>query len=393
MEHPRSENLSPASSIPYWQLSNFYLFYFASAGILTPYFGVYLQSLGFCPRKIGVITAILFIAKAIAPNVWGWLGDRHGKYIEIVRITAFVSAISFAGIYFSPAALFGWFVLVITVFGFFWNAVLPQVEVVTLNHLGADRHNYSHIRLWGSIGFILAVLLFGELLNQYGTGLVAHGMLILLIGMAASSLLIPGHPGKALTRRSESLGWILRQPRVLALLLACFLMQVSHGPFYAFYSIYLDEHLYSYTLIGSLWAVGVGAEVAIFMVMPRILKYVGLRNLFVFAFALSGLRWSLMALFPMVLWVQIVSQLLHAATFGVFHVVSVLFIHRFFTETYHSFGQSLYRSIGTGLGGAVGVLGGGFLWHSTGGEITYLVAAGISISALFIVWRWIRDKV
>jgi PPP family 3-phenylpropionic acid transporter len=36
-------------------------------------------------------------------------------------------------------------------FGFFWNASLPQFEAITLNYLHDNTDRYSSIRLWGSI--------------------------------------------------------------------------------------------------------------------------------------------------------------------------------------------------------------------------------------------------
>ncbi|VFN05248.1 MAG: MFS transporter, PPP family, 3-phenylpropionic acid transporter [Candidatus Kentron sp. G] len=380
------------TSLPYWPLSGFYFFYFATVGILMPYLGLYLQSLGFCPRQIGAVIAILATTKIVAPIVWGRLADRRSGRVGIVRTGAIISVIAFTGAYFSPDApfwLFVWWVLVAAVFGFFWNASLPQVEAITLSRLGEDTHRYARIRLWGSIGFILTVLLFGELFERYELDMVLHGTLVLLIGLALSTALIPEHAGKSSHPKSGPIGAILKQPRVIALLVACFLMQVSHGPLYAFYSIYLDEHLYESNLIGKLWAVSVCAEVVLFMVMARILKHVGLRSLFLSAFAVSALRWLLVAFFPMEVSVQVFAQLLHAITFGVFHKVAILLTHRFFAGNHQGQGQALYNSAGFGAGYAAGALGGGFLWFHFDGYTTYLAAAGVSIVAFFIVWRWL----
>ena len=384
----------PAQSrpFPYWPLSGFYFFYFASIGILAPYLGLYLQSLGFCPRQIGVVVAVLFATKIVAPIIWGRLADRRGKRVGIVRTGTLISVIAFTGAYFSPDApswLFVWWVLVAIVFGFFWNAGLPQVEAITLRHLGKDSHRYGRIRLWGSVGFILSVLLLGELLDRYPVDMVLHGTLALLIGIVLSAVLISDVAGKPSHGESGPIGAIIKQPQVLALLAACFLMQVSHGPFYGFYSIYLDEHLYDSSRIGQLWALGVCAEVVLFIVIPRILKHVGLRSLFLSAFAFSVLRWLLIAFFPLELSVQAVAQLLHAITFGVFHTVAILLTHRFFVGNHQGQGQALYNSVGFGAGYAAGALGGGFLWFHFDGQITYLAAAGVSILALFIVWRWL----
>ena len=62
--------------MPYWRLSGFYLFYFATLGALLPYWGLYLKSLGFDARAIGSLIAIIMATKIVAPNVWGWIADH-----------------------------------------------------------------------------------------------------------------------------------------------------------------------------------------------------------------------------------------------------------------------------------------------------------------------------
>ena len=51
---------------------------------------------------------------------------------------------------------------------------------------------------------------------------------------------------------------------MVCLLLACALMQASHGPYYVFFSIHLEDLGYSGGEIGALWALAVVAEVALF---------------------------------------------------------------------------------------------------------------------------------
>nr|VFJ56629.1 MAG: MFS transporter, PPP family, 3-phenylpropionic acid transporter [Candidatus Kentron sp. DK] len=357
-----------------------------------PYFGLYLQSTGFDPWEIGQLIGVLLATKIIAPNIWGILADRHGKRVGIVRKASLISALAFAGIYFPFDSGFHWLLLVLATFGFFWNATLPLVEATTLNCLGEHTHRYGRIRLWGSIGFILTVLLFGELIQQYSVRIIPHGVLVLLIAIVFSSFRLPEYDGPPSPGKPEPFGDAFRKPQVLALLVVSFLMQLSHGPFYTFYSIYLDGHSYTPSVIGRLWTIGVVAEVVFFLFMPWVLQRVSRRSLLLLSFVLAALRWTLVALFPMHLSIQVFAQLLHAATFGVFHGAALLLIHDFFVGNHQGRGQALYNSIGFGAGSAAGALGGGFVWYSFGGVTTYLVAAGIGVVAFFIVWRWIREE-
>ena len=151
-------------SVPYWRLSGFYFFYFATLGVFLPYWSLYLKDSGFSPIEIGELSALLVGTKIIAPNLWGWIADHTGKSLRIIRIASFFAALLFVG--FLLAQHYFWFAWITIAFSFFWNAVLPQFEAVTLFHLKNEPHRYSQIRLWGSIGFIVSVLGIGWLLDS-----------------------------------------------------------------------------------------------------------------------------------------------------------------------------------------------------------------------------------
>lgn len=131
-----------APSFPYWRLSGFYFFYFASLGSLLPFWSLYLDFSGFDAVAIGQLTALLVGTKVIAPNLCGWLADHTGKSMRIIRWASFLAAVIFSGFLFDPL-YFGFAILTLG-FSFFWNAALPQFEAVTLFHLSTDPHN----RIW-----------------------------------------------------------------------------------------------------------------------------------------------------------------------------------------------------------------------------------------------------
>jgi len=372
----------------YWRLSGFYLFYFASLGALVPYWGLYLKSLGFSVTQIGQLIAILMATKIVAPNVWGWIADHTGHRMTIIRSASLLAALTFMGVFLGSG--FWWLVLVMVTFSFFWNAALPQFEATTMNHLAGETHRYSGIRLWGSVGFIIAVAALGPLLGVYGTHRLPQVLAVVLVLIWVSSLIVPESAAGHLPLDQEPLRDVLRRPVVLSLLGVCFLVQVSHGPYYAFFSIYLGEYGYSTALIGQLWALGVLAEIGIFLVMPRLLPRFGARRLLLAAVGLTTLRWLLIAGFADRLPVMVLAQTLHAASFGLYHAVSIYMVHRLFTGAHQGRGQALYSSVSFGAGGALGSLASGYLWTGMGAQAMYLLAAGVSLAAVFVVRYGIR---
>jgi len=375
--------------MPYWRLSGFYLFYFASLGALVPYWSLYLKSLGLSSLQIGQLMAILMATKIISPNIWGWIADHTGKRMSVVRLGSLLAVVSFAGVFFVDS--FWGLALAMLLFSFFWNAALPQFEATTLSHLGEQSHRYSMIRLWGSIGFIFTVAGLGPLLDSAGAAILPPVLLGLFLAIWGSSLLVQERLVEHPAEESQPISRILRRPEVLALLAVCFLMQASHGPYYTFYTIYMEGFGYSRSIIGQFWALGVIAEVVIFLIMSQLVTRFGLRSLMLWTAVLTALRWLLIGALPESLGVMLFAQLLHAASFGVFHASAIALFHKFFIGRHQGRGQALYSSLSFGAGGAFGALYSGMAWDSLGAAPTYGLAALLAGLAVFISWRWIRD--
>jgi PPP family 3-phenylpropionic acid transporter len=376
--------------VPYWRLSGFYLFYFGSLGVLVPYWGLYLKHLGFGAAEIGELMAVLMATKFVAPNVWGWIADHTGRRMVIIRLAALAGMITFSGVFLGSG--YWWLVFVMAAFSFFWNASLPQFEATTMSHLGEHTHRYSSIRLWGSVGFIVTVVALGPILESHGPDWVPVAIFLLFIGLWLSSLIVPEGAAHHLHLEHEPLSRVLRRPEVVALLVMAFLVQASHGPYYTFFTIYLEDVGYSKRVIGPLWALGVIAEIGVFLVMHRLLPRFGSRRLLLITLVLTTLRWLLIAHLPENLPVMLFAQTLHAASFGIYHAVSIHLIHRFFPGRLQGRGQALYSSLSFGLGGAAGNLTAGYLWEGLGATVTYTAAAAASALALLVVMAGIRGR-
>lgn len=376
--------------MPYWRLSSYYLFYFASLGALVPYWALYLQGEGFNALEIGQLMAILSGTKIIAPMLWGEIVDRTGHRMPAVRVGALLAALGFATLFLAKG--FWAIALGMLLFSFFWNAALPQVEAVTFNHLKDRPTRYALVRVWGSIGFILAVVALGMALERETLAIVPIWVAILVVGIWLSSLTIPDSAPVHAGHGAPSLREVLRRPGVLAFVVACFLMQLSHGIYYAFYSIHLELAGYSTTLVGRLWALGVVAEVLVFLVMHRLLERFGARRVLLWSLGLAVVRWLAIGAFVDVLAIQLFAQMLHAATFGTFHASAIHLVHHVFPGRTQGRGQALYNSVSFGAGGAAGSLIGGVLWTDAGPLATFGVGALMAAIGLLIGLLWMGGE-
>lgn len=376
--------------MPYWRLSSFYLFYFAALGVLAPYWSLYLKDLGFNAVAIGQLMAIPMATKLIAPYVWGWLGDHLGRRMAIVRLGSLLTTVVFASVFWVTG--FWELGAAMILFSFFWNAVLPQFEAVTFDYLGDDVSKYSIVRVWGSVGFIISVVILGVVVDRYGPKSILPALLIAYGAIWVSSLTIKDQdPEPHLVKQPPILA-ILKMPAVIAFFVVCFLLQAGHGPYYGFYSIYMESVGYSKAAIGQFWALGVVAEVIVFLFMHRLLRRFGARQVLMVSLALAVLRWLLIGNFPESLGVILFAQMLHAATFGTFHAAAIHLVHHYFTGSHQGRGQALYSSLSFGAGGALGTLASGFLWESAGPSVAFGISAAFSLLALIIAWFWVENE-
>lgn len=360
------------------KLSGFYFVHYVAVGAFVPYWPLYLHSLGYSPAQIGSVLAATALVRVLAPVAWGWIMDRSGRRMPWIAGAMAVCAVLFGLIPFTPD--FRMLLLAHLAYAVFWNAALPAFDVVTLNHLARTGSDYARTRLWGSIGFAIAASAMGPVLDRTGVWPVPWVVVAGMLGMAWLALRVPDvHDHRP---HDAALGGFLnrvRNPAVLALLAACFLSQLSFAPFYGFFSIYLEQHAYSRTAIGGLWALGVIAEVIVFFFTGSIIRRFGARPVLVATLLSAAVRWMLLACFVDAGVLVAISQVLHFLSFAVYHAVTVHFIHELFPGRLQGRGQALLSAVSFGLGGGLGSLLSGTAWEALGPRGIYLAAMVIAL--------------
>lgn len=325
------------------------------------------------------------ISRIFAPNFWGWLADHTGKRTPWIKLTAFLGLCGFVAVF--GAHGFFWMFFVMAALSLFTSSTLPLAESLTLAHLAITNGHYSRIRMWGSSGFIVAAVILGFLIDSTGISSLLWFLLAVQVTLFALTYTLPEPKVAPHPHDHFSIWQVVKQPNVIALLVGCSLMVTAHGVLYNFYSIYLSEHGYSKGMIGLLWAVGVICEVLIFMCMPKLLARFTLKTILLISLLLAVIRFSLIGSAVDSLWIIVLAQTLHAATFGSFHAASVEVITRFFNGRHQAKGQAIYNSVAYGVGGTFGGIAGGYALQYLGGQQTFMLAAVFPLIG-FAVIAW-----
>ena len=389
----------------YWRLSGLYFFYFASLGIIIPFWNLYLDDRGLSAQQIGFLGAILMGTKIISPSVLGWFSDRYKNTMLVVRRANFLALICFSALFLLPNATttlvdgqstglasgqsFLYLCLVVFLFSFFWNGVIAQYEAVTIVSLGSNYKKYGLIRIWGSIGFTITVFLIGWYFNLYPISHVPWFMLGLLILIWLSTLSIYSVRNQTVNADSTKLFLDrLKQKDAILIFFACFLMKFSFATYYTFYTIYLAKLGYSQLQIGLLWGLSVTAEMISFLFAARMIQAIGLKNVLLLTFFVAALRWFLIPNFDHNFSALALIQLLHGASFAVYHAAAIEWVRRHFAKNSMAQGQAMYSAVSFGLGGAVGALLIGMLWTNEQSNwwaiCWYVVALSAALGTLAI---------
>lgn len=350
-------------------ISSFYFFYFALIGVHIIFVPKILSEVGYDPLQIGIIFASAPLVRFAIPFLFlrGFRLDQKTFFTALLLMG--ISAIGFYG-----ALEHFWPLLIVNIlFGIGISLILPYIEVISLEQIGRER--YGRIRMFGSLGFIAVSLVLVQYLTTPYVG-IKFLISMALITIIFSVLIARRQHKAASTECGETERLCLFSIRDhIPLWIGFFLMQVSFGPFYNFFTIYTTDHGISLETTVWLWSFGVIAEILMFYFQGPLLRRNLLRLLQITA-VITALRWLIVALFPDSTPLLFASQSLHAFSFALFHTAAIAMLF----ELYHArrLSQQFFFGISYGLGGFVGAIGAGVLYQYTP---TFLFVGGAVAAA------------
>ena len=377
-------NVLPSSKTNLILLGLTYFFYYGQLGVLVPYIGVFLDGRGYSSEQIGQILAYITVARIIGPNIWSVLANYCQPGLFIMRLGAILAFIcTFLAYYYYG---FWAVTLALGLMMMFWTAILPQLEVVAMDCCQGNAQGYANLRMWGSIGFIVLSIILGALLDVTSTEVILYAMTLVLFALFVMTCLItaPEHPIEHTDQSAHNKAqWQLaRSTPFVLFILSALLLQFSFGPFYTFFALYTGDLGYTGTQTGWLIALAVIAEIGMFVVAGRLLQRYSLNSMLIISMMLTALRWYLLAYWAESAVLVVISQLLHAFSFGLTHCASISFIHRYFAKSFQAQGQAIYVSVAFGIGGAAGSYLSGVYWdQGAGAQFTFILSMGIALLA------------
>lgn len=356
------------------RISSFFFSYFAYIGVFSPYLSLWLNFRGFGPSEIGILLSPMQWARIVGPPFWGTIADngKDENFIPKVLVISGVMA------FFSACLLlFNWsFVsifLILCSLSFFLSGLIPIVETLALKNSNNDLGVYGRIRVWGSIGFILSVILVGGFLDKLGIEYLPLFLISILFLMVFSSVFLFDINSKKIDKQKRER--VIFNKKIYKFLLASFFMLVAHAPLYVLFSLWLEGFGFDKLEIGLIWALGVCSEIIFFLIQKKVFIFFGsVIRAWTFCFFIAAIRFLMIVLSNGNFFIIVLSQLLHSVTFGLHHSASIALIDKLFPKGTKVRGQSFYTMASYGFGGSIGGILSGFLWDFVFPEAGFIMA-------------------
>jgi PPP family 3-phenylpropionic acid transporter len=374
--------------------------YFAAIGLFNPYAPLWFQSLGFSTLVIGSIASLQSWTRVFAPYAWSWAGDHSGRRVELIRAATFGAVLCALGLLLVQRLEgldAGERVLAVSAMAallFVANSgVVPLYETV-LAHLlnqkdgGIDARRYGRVRMWGSIGFIVAVSSFGVLLERAGIGVFPAFVAVMNVLLLVAALRLPATREDAVhDEPAPPVLPLLKRPEVAWFFASIFFVVLAHTSLYAFFSLYLVSLGYGKSAVGGLWAVSVAVEILFFWTQGRWFSLLTPHRWLQVVALVTALRFVAIAAGGEMPAVLVLAQLLHAITFAAHHAACISLVNRLFPGRLRGRGQALYTTLGYGFSGVLGGVGGGWLISHFGFATVFWAAAGCALAGWGAAWR------
>jgi len=318
----------------------------------------YFKDIGFNPTQIGLIFAMLPIARFLTPFIY--LKKPLTKFDYILALIASTLA-SFLLL----SKNFYLILLAFFIIGASFSVIFPYIEAIAIEKL---KEKYGQSRLYGSIGFML----FGIVASYINFNLVWFFILLMIL---TNLIAIYFLSNKTIKRSSKSINFLKEWKFWIALIL----LQISFGGFYNFFTIYNIEHGIKKEYIGWLFAIGVTAEIIIFIYQHKFINKLSPIFWIKISIFLTSIRWLILYLFSGNLILIALSQLIHAFSFALFHTASLLYI----TTKYENktLAQQFFAGVGYGIAAFLGSVISGYLY----GENLFLYEALFALIGFLIM--------
>jgi PPP family 3-phenylpropionic acid transporter len=370
----------------------YYFATFAALGAYAPFFPRWLEARGVHGLAMGAVSALIPAMGVLGPPAVGLLADvlgLRGSLLRVACVGASLSIGALAVLGVSGGALsFGAIFAAVLGYSAFRSPMIMLADVIAIERVREAGTSYGMVRLWGSIGFLAAVVLVGRHVDPLAPAPLPAVTAAALAAAALAAWTLPASPAAPRLPVLREGRALLTAPDFAVFLAVSVLAQIAHSSYDLCFSLHLRDLGASDGLTGAAWALGVVFEVALMAFAEPLVARFGGPRLLVVALLGAGARWALLGSvrsLPAIL----ALQPLHALSFALWWIASLAYARRRAPAHALATAQGLFWSA-IACGGVVGMLTWGAVYRRAGGVAVFGAAAAIALAAGLLAASWAR---
>lgn len=370
----------------------FYLLTFFGVGSISPLLSVYFSEVqNLNGYQVGTLLSIGPIMMIFFQPIWGILADLKNAHHKLLMITTFIAGI--AGLGYLAFGDYYWFLFVAIILGIFQSAIIPLSDSISIQYANRVKVNYGNIRLFGSLGFGLAVFVMGRL-SEFSPDVIFYAFFIVLTIAAFLSLSLPREkPLETKVKLFSGVRDLLAIRRFVVFLLITFLI---FGPNLAnnfYFSLFIENSGGTYTGIGIAFLLAVLSEIPFMRVAGAWIHKLGLLQVALIAGVASLARWIFYFFEPGIGLIY-ATTIVQGFSLGLFIPAGIQYVREVSPVTMTATAVTLYSAIGNGFGNWFCTFISGMIFEEFSIFAVYLFFGALSfIGVVLTGWLvWLEKK-
>lgn len=359
-----------------------YFFYYGALACLAPFMSLYYQEQGMSGAQIGVLSGLIPLVTWFSSPFWSGIADARQRHRGVLLLTIVGLWVAVLALYFANS--FTGLLLTVIAYAFFIGPIVPLVDNAVMALLGENKAGYGRVRMWGSVGWGLAAIVLGPVLERAGLSWSFYGFLFLMAVNFVVSARLPMHvTGHVRQAYSSALGALARNGRFLLLLMAALVFGVTVGVLLSYQFLYMAELGASRSLMAWSLAVTTLSEIPFWFISAGLLRRFGTSKMIAIALSATTLRNLAMGAITNP-WLVLPISLLHGPSFAILWSAGVADADAAAPPGLGATAQGLFAGMMFGLGSALGGFFGGPAYEAIGFAALFTLLGWLAFGTLII---------
>ncbi|MFC0216357.1 MFS transporter [Paenibacillus chartarius] len=366
---------------------------FTMTSIVISFFPLYFDAVGYSKLQIGMLYAIGPMIGIVSNLLWGYISDRWGTIRKVLLLLT--GQLIMAPLVFH-AESFGLLYAAMAVFFFFQQPMLSMNDSQLLLITSVSGKSYASFRVYGSIGFAFASLVFGMILKETGhtfTAYLAYGSVIASLLFAFLLRDVRGGKDSFKPIEWKPMAKIIGSRPFLRFLGLLLILSIAHRINDGFLALYMRELHAPDSLIGYAWTASALSEIPTFFLLSKYGHKFKELALLAVAASVYMIRFTLLSFIQDPVW-AIALQAMHSMSFGIFLFTGIRYVSQAVPDEYRASGQAIFAVTWQSVAGLISGVIGGWLFEAYGGQWLYRIAALLALAAAvgFFVTHWYEEN-